>query len=53
MLSYRLKCRKNTKSKNSEFVETQKQKYNAFIKNLQCVTVKNQNLSKSKKLVDY
>ena len=32
MLSYCLKCRKNTESKNPEVVRTKKWKNNAFIK---------------------
>ena len=32
MLSYCLKCRKNTKSKNPEVVKIKKRKNNAFIK---------------------
>ena len=44
MLLYWLKCRKNTESKNRKVAKT---------KNVQCVIVKNRNLSNSKKLMDY
>ena len=44
MLSYCLKCRKNTKSKNRKFVNG---------RNVKCAIVKNRNLLKNKKLVDY
>ena len=49
MLLYCLKCRKNTKCKNSKGARTKKW----FHQNVQCVIVNNQNLSNSKKLVDY
>ena len=46
-----LKRRKNTGSENSKaLMKKKKQKNNAVMK---CVTIKNQNLSKSKELVDY
>ena len=51
MLLYCLKCRKNTES--PKIYNDKKRKNNAFIKNVQCVIVKNRNLAKSKKLVDY
>ena len=47
MPSYCLQCRKNAESKASEFIKTKN-----FYKNMKCVTVKQQNLSKSKKLSD-
>ena len=50
MLLYCLKCGKNTESKNKK--KEQKLKNNAFYQNVQCVMVENQNLLKSKKLVD-
>ena len=52
MLSYCLKCRRNSKSKKSNGVKTKKLKNNAFIK-LKFAIVKNQDLSKSKKLLSY
>ena len=50
MLSYCLKCRKNTESKYPKVART---KNGRCAENVQCVIVKNQNLSNSKKLVDY
>ena len=47
MLLYCLKCRKNTESKNPKVVSTKKRR------KVQCVIVKNRNLSKRKKLADY
>ena len=52
MLLYCLKCRKNDESKNSK-VEAEKTRKQCFYQNVQCVIIKIQNLSKSKKLVDY
>ena len=50
MLSHCLKCRKNTESKNPKVKKTEE---SCFYQNVRCVIAKNQNLSKSKKLVDY
>ena len=52
MLSYCLKCRKNTESKNPKVVKTNKEEQ-SFHQNARCVTLKNQDLSISKSLVDY
>ena len=52
MLLYCLKCRKNTESKSKKVAKKKTRKNNAFIK-MCCVIIKYQNLSKSKKLVDY
>ena len=52
MLSYCLKCRKNTEIKTLE-LQTQKEENQCFYHNVQCVKVKNQDLLQSKKLVDY
>ena len=52
MLSYCLKCRKNTESKNPKFARTKNGRIMLY-QNVQCVIAKNQNLSNSKKLVDY
>ena len=52
MLSYCLKCRKNTESKNPKFARKKKRRILLY-PNVQCVIIKNQNLSNSKKLVDY
>ena len=52
MLSYCLKCRKNTESKNPKVVKRKKRK-KCFCQNVWLVTVKNQDLLKIKKLVDY
>ena len=54
MSLYCWKCRKNTKSKNPKVLTTKNRNNNTFIK-LGSVrfAVKNQNLSKSKKLEDY
>ena len=52
MPSYCLKCRKNTKIKNPKAVKTKNGRI-MLLSNVQCVIIKNQNLSKSKKLVDY
>ena len=49
MSSYCLECRKNTESKNSKLVK----KVTKIEECAVCVAVKNQNLSKSKKLGDY
>ena len=45
MLSYCLKCRKNTKSKNPKVVKTKTEKKKRFYQNVKCVIVKNQNFS--------
>ena len=52
MLLYCLKCRKNTESKNPK-VGRKKTEEKCFYQNVQCVIVRNQNLSKNKKLADY
>ena len=52
MLSYYLKCRKNTESKNPKVVKTKKEKQ-SFHQIARCVIVKNQDSSNSKNLVDY
>ena len=49
MLSYCLKCRKNMESKNLKAVSTK----NGFYPNVFRVMVKNQHLSKRKRLVYY
>ena len=51
MLSNCLKCRKNTESKNPKVARTKNGKI-CFYQNVQCVIVKNQNLSNSRKLED-
>ena len=55
MLSYCLKCRKNTESKNQKVVKTKSGRIMILSKcaMCKCVIIKNQNLSKIKKLVDY
>ena len=52
MLSYCLKCRKNTESKNPKVVRTKNGKIVLLSKCAVC-NRKNQNLSKSKELADY
>ena len=52
MLSYCLKCRKNTESKKPKLVTTKNGRI-CFYQNVLCVIVKNQNLLKNKKLKDY
>ena len=52
MLSYCLMCRKNTESKNPKVARTKNGRI-MLLPKLQCVIVKSQNLSNSKKLVDY
>ena len=52
MLSYPLKCRKNTEGKNKKFVKTKNGKI-SFYQNVPCAIVNNKNVSNSKKLVDY
>ena len=49
MFLYCLRCKKNTESKNSKIARTKNRRMILLSK---CV-VKNRNLSKSKKLVDY
>ena len=51
MLSYYLKCRNNTESKNLNALKIKMEE--CFYQNLLCGRVKNWNLSKSKKLADY
>ena len=53
MLLFCLKCRENTESKNSQICKDKKRKNNFFYQNVKSVIVKNWNLSKNKKLVDY
>ena len=50
MLSYCLKCRKKTESKNPKL---QRQIKENFYQNVQCMAVKDQDLLKCKKLLDY
>ena len=50
---YCLKCRKNTENKNPKVVKTSNWRIMLLAKCAVCVLVKTQNLSKSKKLVDY
>ena len=52
MLSYFLKCRKNIESKNPKVVKTKKEG-ECFYETVPLATVKNQDLSKSEKLVGY
>ena len=52
MLSYCLKCRKNTKSKIPKAARTKNGRIMLY-QNMQFVIVKNRNLLKSKKLEDY
>ena len=52
MLSYCFKCRKNTESKNPKVARTKNGRIMLLSKCAVCDT-KKQNLSKSKKLVDY
>ena len=52
MLSYFLNCRKNTESKNPKDATTKHGRI-MLLSNVQGVIVTNQNLSSSKKLVDY
>ena len=52
MLSYCLKCRKNTESKNPKVARKKKRRILLY-QNVQCMIIKNQNLSNSKKLLDY
>ena len=47
-----LQAQKKYKSKSPKVARAKKKK-NCFYQNAQCVTVKNQNLSNSKKVVDY
>ena len=52
MLSYCLKCRKNTQSKNPEVVRAKSERIIRmfFYQNVQCVIVNNRNFLKNKKL---
>ena len=52
MLSYCLKCRKNTERKNPKFVKTNKERIVLLSICVMCDSKKNCDLSKSKKLVD-
>ena len=52
MLSYCLKCRKNTENKNPKVPRTKNKKIMLLWKYTVCDS-KNQNVSKSKKIVDY
>ena len=54
MLSYCLKCRKNTESKNPKVLSTKKGRIMLLSKcKVKYIIVKNRNLSMSKKLMDY
>ena len=53
MLSYCVKCRKNTESKNPKVVRTKSGKIMHLSKWSVCMIVKNRNLLKHKKLKDY
>ena len=52
MLSYCLKCSKSAENKNPKVVGTKDGRIMLLLK-CECVTVKNQDLSKSKKLMDH
>ena len=52
MLSYCLKCRKNTESVNTKFLKTKNRRI-MLLSKCESVIVKKQNLSKRKKLADY
>ena len=52
MLSYCLKCRENTESRNPKEGRTKNRRI-MLLSNVKCAIVKNQNLSKSKNLSDY
>ena len=52
MLSHCLKCRKNAESESLIVVKTKKKEEECFHQNVCCVNVKNQDLSKNKKLAD-
>ena len=52
MLLYCLTCRKNTESENSKVVKTKNGRV-MLLSRCDFVTVKSQDLSKSKKLVEY
>ena len=51
MISYYLKCKKNTENKNPKVVKTKNLQKKCIHQNVQCLKVKNQDLSKSKKLI--
>ena len=51
MLSYCLKCRKNTKSKNPKVVRTKNGRI--MLLSMQCQAVKNRNFLQNKTLKDY
>ena len=53
MSSYRLKCRKNTKSINPRVSKTNNAIKQCYYQNVQYVVVKTQDLSKNKKQVEY
>ena len=53
MLSYCLKCRKNTAKKNPIVAKNGKNGWIMLLSKCAVCDSKNQNLSKSKKLVDY
>ena len=53
MLSYCLKCRKNTQSKNVEVVKTKNGRIMLLSKCSVCNSKKNRNFLKNKKLQDY
>ena len=54
MLSHCLKCRKHAESERPIVVKTKKKKKEeeCYLQNVFCVNVKNQDLSKNKKLAD-
>ena len=53
MLSHCLKCRKHAESESPIVVKTKKKKEEEYyLQNVFCVNVKNQDLSKNKKLAD-
>ena len=52
MLSYYLKCRKNTESRNPKLVQTKNARI-MLLSNCEVCDSTNQNLLKSKKLADY
>ena len=54
MLSHCLKCRKHAESESPIVVKTKKKRKEeeSYLQNVFCVNVKNQDLSKNKKLAD-
>ena len=51
MLSYWLKCRRNTKSKNPKVLKTKNERI-MLLSKFQCVIVKNRNFLRNKNLED-